>query len=196
MDLDGTVPLKRNLTVYFTRKSTEDNYVVSKISAVIETNYKYIDQATSLDTGLNSTVSRGLTYEISEWITMSTSMISSPLDYPTPLHHSYQCIGGSQAMQAVVYTTSGPIGSQGIRIPYAILSAQNIEMDAFRGESAPNGAFQTPRDCTIVSLLEAQKVSCRVTAVTILIVIVMGWAVCSFVKRINRRGHQSSYQSI
>lgn len=140
------VKLNRNITIEFSKNVTENKYGVRKISGVYETK-QYIENTTIPDPDHpNSTIPYNLT--VIEYITMTTWRMS-PLEFLVPINRSYMCLdAGKKALHTELHKSDEDVSEGGIKLPEAILYAKKVQLDAFRGETAPHDEFQTSQDCT------------------------------------------------
>jgi len=139
--------LQRNITVEFGKNITAQKYGVRKISAVYETR-KFIVNTTIPDPDFPDNQTISVNETVTEYVSMTTFKMT-PLEFNVPINRSYLCTdAGSKKLHTELHKSNEPIGDGGIKLPDALISATKVQLDAFRGDTAPHEEFQTSMDCT------------------------------------------------
>jgi hypothetical protein len=136
--------LWRNITIEFSRNGDLQNYGVSKIEAVYEVKKFHVVKNTT-DPATKETIPTNVT--VTEFVSMTTFKMQ-PWAFLVPVNRSYLCTDdGRQMMHAELHRSDEHPGDGGVKLAEAVLSAANVQLDAFR-VGAPEGEFQVSMDCT------------------------------------------------
>jgi len=138
--------LYRNITMEFSKNVSAQKYGVSRISAVYDVKQYIVNSTIPDPKDANKTIPVNVT--VTEYVSMTTFKMQPP-EFLVPINRSYLCTdAGSKPMHTELHKSNENSGDGGIKLPDAVLSAKKVQLDAFRGESAPPEMFQTSMDCT------------------------------------------------